>query len=160
MNPFKNQPKLLMLAMGVAMGGTQAAEANVFQQTDLAQGYMLVAENTTTAPAPDKTKTATPPAAPATDKAKEVKCGAKKSTEGKCGEGKCGSDKAKEGKCGEGKCGTEKSKEGKCGEGKCGASKVKEGKCGEGKCGSDKKSVDTPKEETKVDAPKEESKSE
>jgi uncharacterized low-complexity protein len=135
MNPFKNPPKLLMLAMGVAMGGAQAAEANVFQQTDLAQGYMLVAENTTTAPATDKTKTATPPAAPATDKAKEAKCG-------------------------EGKCGTEKSKEGKCGEGKCGASKAKEGKCGEGKCGSDKKSVDTPKEETKVDAPKEESKSE
>lgn len=131
MNQFKKQPKLLMLAMGVAIGGTQAAEANVFQQTDLAQGYMQVAENTTTAPATGKTTT---PAAPATDKAKEAKCGAKTSTEGKCGEAKCGADKSKEGKCGEGKCGAEKSKE---------------GKCGEGKCGADKKSADTPKEEAK-----------
>jgi uncharacterized low-complexity protein len=126
MNQFKNQPKLLMLAMGVAIGGAQAAEANVFQQTDLAQGYMQVAENTTTAPATGKTTT---PVAPSADKAKEAKCGAKKSTEGKCGEGKCGTEKSKEGKCG-----TDKSKE---------------GKCGEGKCGAEKKSADTPKEATK-----------
>ncbi|MDD2815093.1 MAG: hypothetical protein PHP00_05055 [Thiotrichaceae bacterium] len=126
MNQFKKQPKLLMLAMGVAIGGTQAAEANVFQQTDLAQGYMQVAENTTTAPATDKTTT---PAAPAIDKAKEAKCGAKKSTEGKCGEAKCGAEKSKEAKCG--------------------ADKSKEGKCGEAKCGADKKSADTPKEEAK-----------
>ncbi len=97
MNQFKNQPKLLMLAMSVAMG---SAEAVVFQQTDLAQGYMQVAENTTTAPATDKTKTMTPPAA--TDKAKEAKCGADKAQEGKCGA------KSTEGKCGEAKCGADK----------------------------------------------------
>lgn len=127
MNQFKNQPKLLMLAMSVAMG---SAEAAVFQQTDLAQGYMQVAENTTTAPATDKAKTTTPPAA--TDKAKEAKCGADKAKEGKCGakstEAKCGADKAKEGKCG---------------------AKSTEGKCGEAKCGADKKSTETTKEETK-----------
>lgn len=131
MNQLKNQPKLLMLAMGVAMGSAQATE--VFQQTDLARGYMVVAENTTTAPvAPATTK----PAAPVTDKAKEAKCGAKKTTEGKCGEGKCGGKKSEEGKCGEGKCGA--------------ADKTKEGKCGEGKCGgASNKSADAPAEEAK-----------
>lgn len=110
----------LSLAIGTSLVAgvfTTAAHAdsNPFAMTDLANGYMHMAEADY-----DKKK------------------------EGKCGEGKCGGKKkSAEGKCGGSAKAADKSAEGKCGEGKCGGSakaadKSAEGKCGEGKCGGDK----------------------
>jgi uncharacterized low-complexity protein len=115
---FSKKPLAIALTTAFAFGAT-AAQASVFQATDLGSGYMV--------------------AMGGHDKAHEGKCG-----EGKCGEAmfktldadgngsiskdefKKHTDKMKaEGKCGEGKCGGDKKKaaEGKCGEGKCGEKK-------------------------------------
>lgn len=122
MSKFSKKPLALALGAAFTMTG-MAAQASVFQVSDLASGYM-VAQAT--------------PATPA------------KPAEGKCGEHKCGAacmkDKMDKGKMSEAdaKAACEKMKaEGKCGEGKCGADedkakKDKEGKCGEGKCGGKK----------------------
>ena len=86
-NTLSKKPLAVVLGAAFALSG-MAAQASVFQATDLSSGY-------TVAMAGD-------------DKSGEHKCG-----EGKTGEGKCGEKKkdAGEGKCGEGKCG-EKKKEG------------------------------------------------
>ena len=87
--------KPLVVALGAAFAlSGMAAQASVFQATDLNAGYMV---------------------ALAGDKAGESKCG-----EGKCGEGKAGESKCGEDKAGESKCGEDKAGESKCGEGKCG----------------------------------------
>ena len=95
----------------LALVGSLNAHASPFGATELAGGYMQLAEGT----------------------AGEGKCGADKM---KMGEGKCGADKAK---AGEGKCGADKMKagEGKCGAEKAPVKKG-EGSCGEGKCGANK----------------------
>jgi uncharacterized low-complexity protein len=97
-----------VLVATLASASLADTDANPFGATDLAQGYMLLADNH----------------------------GGAKEGEGKCGEGKCGEAagdaKDAEGKCGEGKCG-----EGACGEAS-GEAKDAEGKCGEGKCGEGK----------------------
>lgn len=80
--------KPLAVAVGAAFALTGlAAQASVFEATDLNSGYMV---------------------ALAGDKEGEAKCG-----EGKCGEAK--KDAKKEGKEGEAKCGEGKCGEGKCG---------------------------------------------
>ena len=104
MNTPARKPLAVVLGAAFALTGA-AAQASVFQATDLGSGYTV---------------------ALAGDKAGELKCG-----EGKCGEGKCaankgadhgekngadmgekkGHDKALEGKCGEGKCGDKKKKD-------------------------------------------------
>jgi uncharacterized low-complexity protein len=117
MSKFSKKPLALALSTAFAMGAT-AAQASVFQATDLASGYMV--------------------ASAGDSKAGEKKCG-----EGKCGEamfkkmdangdGNVSKDefmKMHEGKCGEGKCGDKKNMGNKTGT---------EGKCGEGKCGDKK----------------------
>lgn len=86
-NTLSKKPLAVVLGAAFALSG-MAAQASVFQTTDLSSGY-------TVAMAGD-------------DKAGDHKCGEKKTGEGKCGEKK---KEAGEGKCGEGKCG-EKKKEG------------------------------------------------
>jgi uncharacterized low-complexity protein len=78
------KPLAIVLGAAFALTGA-AAQASVFQATDLGAGYMV--------------------ASAGDDKSGEHKCG-----EGKCGDKKDGHKKEGEGKCGEGKCG-----EGKCG---------------------------------------------
>jgi uncharacterized low-complexity protein len=95
------KPLAVVLGAAFALTGA-AAQASVFQATDLGSGYMV--------------------AAAGDDKAGEQKCGEKKGAEmgqknGADNGEKKGHDKAAEGKCGEGKCG----------EGKCAANKKKEG---------------------------------
>ncbi len=115
---FSKKPLALAVSAAFAFGAT-AAQASVFQTTDLGAGYMVALAGDA--------------------KAGEAKCG-----EGKCGEamfkkidansdGNVSKDefmahvKAHEGKCGEGKCGDKK------------GNKTGEAKCGEGKCGDKKK---------------------
>jgi uncharacterized low-complexity protein len=75
------KPLAVVLGAAFALTGV-AAQASMFQVSDLGSGYMVAA------------------------------AGDDKSGEHKCGEGKCGDKKKEgEGKCGEGKCG-EKKKEG------------------------------------------------
>ena len=75
------KPLAIVLGAAFALTGV-AAQASVFQASDLGSGYMVAA------------------------------AGDDKTGEHKCGEGKCGDKKKEgEGKCGEGKCG-EKKKEG------------------------------------------------
>lgn len=88
------KPLAVVLGAAFALTGV-AAQASVFQATDLGAGYMVAA---------------------AGDKAGEQKCG-----EGKCGEGKCGEKKGAE--MGEKTGHDKKAGEGKCGEGKCGEKK-------------------------------------
>lgn len=92
-NTLSKKPLAVVLGAAFALSGMAAAQASVFQATDLSSGY-------TVALAGD-------------GKAGEHKCGEGKTGDGKTGEGKCGEKKkeAGEGKCGEGKCG-EKKKEG------------------------------------------------
>lgn len=73
------KPLAVVLGAAFALSG-MAAQASVFQATDLSSGYMVAS------------------------------AGDDKSGEHKCGEGKCGEKKkdAGEGKCGEGKCGEKK----------------------------------------------------
>jgi len=129
---FSKKPLALAISAAFTLGAT-AAQASVFQATDLASGYMVAAGDMK-----------------GEAKAGEAKCGAdcvKNMTAGGKSEAdaKAACDKAKA----EGKCGSKKEKsEGKCGEGKCGDKKGSgagatkapaEGKCGEGKCGDKKK---------------------
>ena len=96
--------KPLALALGAAFALTgAAAQASVFQVTDLAAGYMVASAGDA--------------------KTGEAKCGEKKAGEAKCGEK--GSNCEKGAKAGECVCGAAKGKkaDGKCGEGKCGAKK-------------------------------------
>jgi uncharacterized low-complexity protein len=123
---FSKKPLAIALSTAFALGGT-AAQASVFQATDLSSGYMVALGGD---------------AAKADAKAGEKKCG-----EAKCGEamfnkmdangdGNVSKEefmKMHEGKCGEGKCGDKK----KAGGGA--SAKPAEGKCGEGKCGDKKK---------------------
>ena len=76
---INKKPLAVVLGAAFALTGA-AAQASVFQATDLGAGYMVAA------------------------------AGDDKTGEHKCGEGKCGADKKKEGegKCGEGKCGEKK----------------------------------------------------
>ena len=131
---FSKNPLAIALSTAFALGAT-AAQASVFQATDLASGYMVASAGDMKGEG----------------KAGEAKCGAdcvKNMTAGGKSEAdaKAACDKAKA----EGKCGNKKEKaEGKCGEGKCGDKKghsasaetkaPAEGKCGEGKCGDKKK---------------------
>jgi uncharacterized low-complexity protein len=152
--------KPVALAIGATLAGGLMLSGSAFASTQLAQGYLLGAQDAASA-----------------DKAKEGSCGADKA---KAKEGSCGADKA----AGEGKCGVagmDSDKDGKVSraeftamhpdkaaefdgmdankdgfmdaeegkahhEGKCGADKKAgdmkedgkagmEGKCGEGKCG-------------------------
>jgi uncharacterized low-complexity protein len=76
---MSKKPLSIVLGAAFALTGL-AAQASVFQTTDLSAGYMVAGDAT---------------------KAGEAKCG-----EGKCGEKK--DEKAGEHKCGEGKCGEKK----------------------------------------------------
>jgi uncharacterized low-complexity protein len=126
MTTFKKTPFAIALGTAFALNGLAAqaaSQGSIFQASDLASGYMQLAEG---------------------------KCGEGKCGEGKCGaEKKVGTDAAAkaahEGKCGEGKCGAEMFKKmDKDGDGKLtqdefmGGMKAMEGKCGEGKCGGKK----------------------
>jgi uncharacterized low-complexity protein len=116
---FSKKPLVLALSAVFAVGAT-AAQASVFQATDLGSGYMVALGGDA------------------------AKAGDAKAHEGKCGEGKCGEAMFKKMDAnGDGNVSKEefmKMHEGKCGEAKCGADKKKaEGKCGEGKCGDKKK---------------------
>lgn len=108
---FSKKPLALALGAAFALTG-MAAQASVFQVSDLASGYMV-------ASADDK----------GGEKAGEASCGAKcVEKETKAGkseaDAKAMCDKAKkEGKCGGDKKAMDKKKEGKCGEAKCGAKK-------------------------------------
>ncbi len=93
------KPLAIALGAAFALSGF-AAQASVFQTSELGAGYMV--------------------AAAGDDKSAEAKCG-----EAKCGEGKCGEKKAEDtstDKSAEAACG-EKKAEAKCGEGKCGEKK-------------------------------------
>ncbi|MGQ0530409.1 MAG: HvfA family oxazolone/thioamide-modified RiPP metallophore [Panacagrimonas sp.] len=96
-NTQSKKPLAIVLGAAFALSGMAAAQASVFQTTDLGAGYMVAA------------------------------AGDAKTGEHKCGEGKCGEAKkdakAGEAKCGEGKCGEKKAGEAKCGDGKCGEKK-------------------------------------
>ncbi len=79
-----NSKKPIAIALGAAfLPSGAAAQASVFQATDLGVGYQVAGEG----------------------KCGEGKCGEGKCGEKKDGEGKCGEKKGGEGKCGEGKCG-------------------------------------------------------
>lgn len=82
--------KPIALAIGATLAGGLALSGSAFASTQLAQGYLLGAQDAASA-----------------DKAKEGSCGANKADK----EGSCGSDKA--GK--EGSCGSDKAGEGSCG---------------------------------------------
>lgn len=71
--------KPIALAIGATLAGGLALSGSAFASTQLAQGYLLGAQEAASA-----------------DKAKEGSCGADKADK----EGSCGSDKAGEGKCG------------------------------------------------------------
>lgn len=134
----------LATAMGAAVISTIAAtaaqaEANLFGMTELAGGYMQLAEN---------------------DKAGEMACGASmgmpaqnKTPEGACaGSVKKSADKAAEAKCGENQCGA-MMKDGKMKPGmehSCGAMmKGKDGACGnmgKSEAGSNDQTTVSPKE--------------
>ena len=88
MSNLSKKPLAVVLGAAFALTG-MAAQASVFQATDLSSGYTV---------------------AVAGDKAGEHKCGEKKAGEAKCGEKKDEKkdEKAGEGKCGEGKCGEKK----------------------------------------------------
>ena len=110
---FSKKP--LMLALGAAFTLTgMAAQASVFQVSELGSGYMVAQATPATPASADK-------------KGDEVKCGANcvkaMKDKGKSeADSKAACDKmAKEGKCGGDKA--KKDKEGKCGEGKCGGKK-------------------------------------
>jgi uncharacterized low-complexity protein len=119
---FSKKPLAIALTTAFAFGAT-AAQASVFQATDLGSGYMVAMGGDAKADA--------------------------KAHEGKCGEGKCGEamfkkmDANSDGNVSKDefmKAHEKMKAEGKCGEGKCGGDKKKaaEGKCGEGKCGDKK----------------------
>jgi len=130
MSKFSKKPLALALGAAFTLAGG-AAQASVFQTTDLGSGYMVALAGDMKGEA----------------KAGEAACGANcvanMTKAGKSdADAKAACDKAKA----EGKCGSAKEKsEGKCGEGKCGdkkaapAKSATEGKCGEGKCGDKKK---------------------
>jgi uncharacterized low-complexity protein len=111
MKTYSRKPIAAAIGAAFALSGL-AAQASVFQATDLGAGYM-VAEGEAKADA----------------KAGEAKCGAacvKSKTDGgmKEADAKAACDKmAKEGKCGGDKATDAKKKDGKCGEGKCGGKK-------------------------------------
>ncbi|MCC2655595.1 MAG: low-complexity protein [Panacagrimonas sp.] len=95
---IKKKPLAVVLGAAFVLAGP-AAQASVFQASDLGAGYMV--------------------ASAGDDKAGEHKCGENKGAE--MGEKKGADNGEKTGhdkKAGEGKCG-----EGKCGEGKCGEKK-------------------------------------
>lgn len=71
--------KPIALAIGATLAGGLMLSGSAFASTQLAQGYLLGAQDAATADA-------------AADKAKEGSCGGDKKAgaEGKCGEGKCG----------------------------------------------------------------------
>ena len=94
MNTLTKKPLQIVLGAAFALSG-MAAQASVFQTTDLGAGYMVAT-------------------------AGDAKCGEKKAGDAKCGEKKAG-----EQKCGECMCGAAKGQkaDGKCGEGKCGDKK-------------------------------------
>lgn len=71
--------KPIALAIGATLAGGLMLSGSAFASTQLAQGYLLGAQDAATADA-------------AADKAKEGSCGGDKKAEGKCGEGKCGMD--------------------------------------------------------------------
>jgi uncharacterized low-complexity protein len=125
--------KPVALAVGAALAGGLLLSGSAFSATQLAQGYLLGAQETTPA---------------AADKAKEASCGADKKAEGKCGEGKCGMDKMdtdKDGKISKAEFAVaHDNDDSKFGahdpdsDGFISAEELKahkEGKCGEGKCG-------------------------
>ena len=93
----KQIKKPVALALGAALVGGLTLSTSAFAMSDLAQGYLLGAQQAQTA-----------------EKAADAKA-----TDAKAAEGTCGADK----KHAEGSCGADKDKkaaEGKCGEGKCG----------------------------------------
>lgn len=83
MNNLPRKPLAVVLGAAFALTGA-AAQASVFQASDLGTGYSIAA------------------------------AGDDKTGEHKCGEGKCGDKKKEgaEGKCGEGKCGEKKKESG------------------------------------------------
>ena len=101
-------------AVNVAHAETTGTQASPFSMTELAHGYMQLAE------------------------ADAMKATEAKKADGSCGEAKCGAKKtesaakAKEGSCGDKKSeSTAKTKEGSCGAKKAeGDAKMDEGKCG------------------------------
>jgi uncharacterized low-complexity protein len=120
---FSKKPLAVALGTAFAIAGG-AAQASVFQATDLGSGYMVAAADAKTAD---------------TSKAPEAKCGAAcvdAKTKGgmSAADAKAACDKmAAEGKCGDKKHdagaapGTAKhAAEGKCGEGNCGEGKKKD----------------------------------
>ena len=121
---FSKKPLVVALSAAFAMGAT-AAQASVFQATDLGSGYMVAMGGDA------------------------AKAGDAKAGEKKCGEGKCGEEMFKKiDTNGAGSISKDefmaahKAHEGKCGDkGKAdgAAGKKAEGKCGEGKCGDKKK---------------------
>ena len=110
MNTLTKKPLQIVLGAAFALTG-MAAQASVFQTTDLGAGYMVAT-------------------------AGDAKCGEKKAGDAKCGEKKAG-----EQKCGEKGSNCDKTAGAKGGECMCGAAKGQkaDGKCGEGKCGDKKK---------------------
>lgn len=153
---MSNTKKPVALAIGATLAGGLMLSGSAFASTQLAQGYLLGAQDATTS---EKAKEGSCGG----DKAKEGSCGGDKKAEGKCGEGKCGIAKAdtdKDGKVSraeftaahpgkeakfdsidtnkDGSVDEAEAKahhEGKCGADKKAGEKGAEGKCGEGKCG-------------------------
>ena len=133
-----NKSKIVTLGAALAVSLTAApvvmASTNPFALTPISQGYLIAKDDVKKPAEPAKAVDTKSADKKADEKAKDAKCGAGKSKEGKCG----AESKAKDGKCGakEGHCDAEK--KGK--ECKCGAeSKAKDAKCGEGTCGGKKK---------------------
>jgi uncharacterized low-complexity protein len=106
---FSKKPLALALGAAFTLAGG-AAQASVFQTTDLGSGYMIAL-------------------------AGDMKAGDAKAGEAACG-ANCVANMTKTGKSeADAKAACEKAKA----EGKCGSKKEKaEGKCGEGKCGTKK----------------------
>ena len=108
---MKMSKKPLAIALGAAFALTgMAAQASVFQASDLGAGYMVASAADAKVETKTETKTTT-----TTEKKTEAKCGEKgsncdKSAGAKAGECMCGAAKGKkaDGKCGEGKCGAKK----------------------------------------------------
>jgi uncharacterized low-complexity protein len=107
---FSKKPLALALgAMFTLAGG--AAQASVFQATDLGAGYMVAGDAKVEAKAEAKAGEAACGANCLANmtKAGKTEADAKAACDKAKAEGKCGNKKEKkEGKCGEGKCGTKK----------------------------------------------------
>ncbi|WP_430462571.1 copper-binding oxazolone/thioamide-containing RiPP [Thalassolituus sp. LLYu03] len=112
-NSNKSLSAVLGSVLFAAISQGAVAAENPFTSVELTSGYQQLAANN------------------------EGNCGAKSSSEAKCGadkaaksdsEAKCGADKA-----------AKSEREGQCGADKKASKSESEGKCGEAKCGADKK---------------------